>query len=163
MNYLFPPVALVPIILSTFLAEHVTGQLRLCILVASCWMEASWLPTVLNMLVDITHCCPVIQNLVMFQWTRCTRSAIGTLPLQWLRDVFCVDRGSHPQSVRQWQGQLDNLWQNVPAMLEGVGQLVCWRWCSKQCLFASKLADLLVYLFMVWLAWHTIRSYHSTI
>ena len=39
--------------LSKFLAEHVKGQLRCLILVAPCWMEAPWLPTVLNMLADI--------------------------------------------------------------------------------------------------------------
>ena len=33
--------------------EHVKGPLRLLILVAPCWMEVPWLPTVLNMLDDI--------------------------------------------------------------------------------------------------------------
>ena len=33
----------------------VTGQFRLPILVAPCWMEAPWLPTVLNMLAGIPH------------------------------------------------------------------------------------------------------------
>ena len=39
-----------PLVLSKFLAEHVNGQLRHLLLVAPCWMEAPWLPTVLNML-----------------------------------------------------------------------------------------------------------------
>ena len=47
------------------LSEGVTGQLKLLILVAPCWVEASWLPTDLKMLVDISHCCPNVQNLVM--------------------------------------------------------------------------------------------------
>ena len=38
------------LVLSKFLAEHVTGQFRFLILMALCWMEASWFPTVLNML-----------------------------------------------------------------------------------------------------------------
>ena len=52
VGYLFPPPALVSLVLSKFLAEHVKGQLRHLLLVAPCWMEAPWLPTVLNMLAD---------------------------------------------------------------------------------------------------------------
>ena len=37
---MFPPPALVPLVLSKFLAEHVKGQLRQLILVALCWIEA---------------------------------------------------------------------------------------------------------------------------
>ena len=48
VSYMFPPSALVPLVLSKFLAEHITGQVRFIILVASCLMEASWLPTALN-------------------------------------------------------------------------------------------------------------------
>ena len=47
VSYVFPSPALVPLVLSKFLAEHVTGQLRHLIL------EASWLPTVLQILKDI--------------------------------------------------------------------------------------------------------------
>ena len=47
-----PPV-LVPLVLSKFLAEYVKSQLRCLTLVALCWMEALWLPTVLNMLADV--------------------------------------------------------------------------------------------------------------
>ena len=36
---MFPPHAIVPLVLSYFLAEHVTGQFRLLILVIPCWME----------------------------------------------------------------------------------------------------------------------------
>ena len=53
VSYVFPPHALVPLVLSKFLVEHVNGQLRHLILVVPCWMEAPWLPTVLNMLADI--------------------------------------------------------------------------------------------------------------
>ena len=35
-----PPLALVPLVLSKFLAEHVKGQCRHLILMAPCWMEA---------------------------------------------------------------------------------------------------------------------------
>ena len=58
VSYVFPPPALAPPVLSKFLAEHVRSQLRHLILVAPCWMEASWLPTVLNMLADISLAVP---------------------------------------------------------------------------------------------------------
>ena len=48
-----------------FLVEHVKGQLRWLILVALCWMEAPWLPTVLNMLADIPQQHPIIKDLIM--------------------------------------------------------------------------------------------------
>ena len=62
---MFPPPALVPVVLSSFLADHVKGQLRHLILVTPCWMEAPLLPTVLNMFVDIPWHCPIIKNLVV--------------------------------------------------------------------------------------------------
>ena len=40
VSYVFPPPALVPLVLSRFLAEHVNGQIRHWILVVPCWMEA---------------------------------------------------------------------------------------------------------------------------
>ena len=60
VSYVFPPLALVPVVLSTFLAEHVSGQLRWLILVAPCWMGAPWLPTILNMLADVPQWCPIV-------------------------------------------------------------------------------------------------------
>ena len=62
-SYLFPP-ALIPLVLPKFLAEHVTGLFRLPILVAPCWMEALWLPTVLGMLAGISLC-PIVKHLTM--------------------------------------------------------------------------------------------------
>ena len=53
VGYVFPSPVLIPLVLCKFLAEHVKGQLRQLILVAPCWMEAPWLPIVLNMLADI--------------------------------------------------------------------------------------------------------------
>ena len=44
VSYVFPPLALVPLVLSKFLAEHINGQLRHLLLVAPCWMDAPWLP-----------------------------------------------------------------------------------------------------------------------
>ena len=55
VSYAFSP-ALVSLVLSRFLPEHVTGQFRLLILVATCWMGASWFSTVFGMLKDIHGC-----------------------------------------------------------------------------------------------------------
>ena len=55
MSYVFSPPALVPIVLSIFLAEHVTGEFILLIPVMTFWTEASWLPKVFSMLKDISH------------------------------------------------------------------------------------------------------------
>ena len=65
VSYVFPPPSLVPLVLSKFLEEHVKASFRLLILVAPCWMEAPWLPTVLNMLSDTPRHCPIIKDLVM--------------------------------------------------------------------------------------------------
>ena len=65
VGYMFPLPALVPLILSKFLAEHVKGQLRQLILMAPCWMEAPWLPSVLNLLGDIPRWCPIIKDLIL--------------------------------------------------------------------------------------------------
>ena len=47
-----------------FLAEHVTGQFRPLTLEVTFLMEASWLPTVLNMLEGIPNFCAIVKNFV---------------------------------------------------------------------------------------------------
>ena len=113
VGYMFPSLALVPLVLSKFLAEHVNGQLRHLILVAPCWMEAPWLPTVLNMLPDVLWCCPIIKDLVMDVSVGQALKGLQYLHLTlWLlSNMSYADRGSLPQSVRQWQGQLKCLHQ----------------------------------------------------
>ena len=108
VSYVFPPLALVPLVLSTFLVEHVNSQLRCLILVAPCWMEAPWLPTVLNMLADVPQQCPIIKDLIM---DVLQGSANLHLTLLQLCNVCYADRGSLPQSVRLWWGQLKCLHQ----------------------------------------------------
>ena len=109
--YEFPFPALVPLVLSRFLPELVKGQLRLLILVALCWMEASWLPTVLNMLADVPWCCPIIKYLVVEVSVGHMLKDLPYLHLTlWLlRDMCCADRGSLSQYVRWWQGQFECL------------------------------------------------------
>ena len=65
VSYLFPPPYLLPLVLSKFLAEHVNGQLRHLILVASCWMEAPWLSIVLNILADVPWWCPIMKDFII--------------------------------------------------------------------------------------------------
>ena len=113
VSYVFPPLALVPLVLSKFLAEHVSGQLRHLLLVAPCWMEAPWLPTVLNMLAYVPQQCPLVKDLVMDVLVGQALKGLQYLHLTlWLLSDMCyADRGSLPWSVRQWQRQLKHLHQ----------------------------------------------------
>ena len=122
---MFPPPALVPLVLSKFLVEHVKGQLRWLILVALCWMEAPWLPIVLNMLADIPHKCPIIKDLVMDVSVGQALKGLQYLHLTlWqLSDVCYADKGSLPQSVRWWQGQLEHLHQRSTSSVVRNGQV----------------------------------------
>ena len=113
VSYVFPPLALVPLVLSKFLAEHVSGQLRYLLLVAPYWIEAPWLPTVLNMLADVPWWCPLVKDLVMDVSVGQVLKGLQYLHLTlWLLSNVCyTDRGSLPWSVRQWWGQLEHLCQ----------------------------------------------------
>ena len=113
VSFVFPPLALVPPVLSKFLAEHVNSQLRHLLLVASCWMEAPWLPTVLNMLADVPQQCPIVKDLIVDVLVCQALKGLQYLHLTlWLLSDMCyADRGSLPWSVRQWQGQLEHLLQ----------------------------------------------------
>ena len=111
VSYVFPPLALVPLVLSKFLAELVSSQCRHLILRAPCWMEAPWLPTVLNMLAYVPWQCPIIKDLVMDVLVSQVLKGLQHLHLTlWqLSNVCYVDRGALPQSLRQWWGQLKHL------------------------------------------------------
>ena len=125
VSYVFPPPALVPLVLSKFLAEHVSGQLRHLILVVPCWMEAPWLPTFLNMLADVPWQCPIIKDLIVDVLVGQVLKGLQYLHLTlWqLSNVCYADRGSLPQSLRWWQGQLKCLHQR-PTSSAGKNGLV---------------------------------------
>ena len=112
-SYVFPPLALVPLVLAKFLAEHLNGQLRHLLLVAPCWMEGPWLPTVLSMLADIPRWCPIVKDLIADVSLGQVLKGLCYLHLTlWLlSDVCYANKGSLPWSVRQWQGQLECLHQ----------------------------------------------------
>ena len=104
VSYVFPPPALVPLVLSKFLAEHVNSQLRYLILVVPCWMEAPWLPTVLNMLADVPWQYPIVKDLIMDVSVGQALKGLHYLHLTlWQLSNMCyVERGSLPQIVRWW-------------------------------------------------------------
>ena len=151
VSNVFPPQALIPLVLFTFLAEYVTSWIWLLILVPPWWMEAPWLLTVLNILENIPHQCPFINNLIIDVLVGLVLKNLWWLYLTlWmLRDVCCGDKGSLPQSVRQWQGSTTQVYQQ------------CWKewagWCTQMGVLnyatsAPKLAYFcLIYLGLDWL------------
>ena len=85
------------------------------------------------------------------------------LTLWLVSDVCYAGTGSCPQSVRQWWGQPESMSKVYQQCLkEWTG------WCTQQgvpnnAISAPKLANFLVHLFQVGLAWHTIGIYCSAI
>ena len=53
--------------------------------------------------------------------------------------------------------------KGLSAVLEGIGMLVCLTGCTKQYHISPKLANFLVHLFQVGLAWYAIDIYYSAI
>ena len=104
--------------------EHVTDQVRLLILVVLHCMEASWLPTVLNMLEDIPHWCPIVKDLVTPVSVGWVLKGLPLLHLTlWLlRDMCCTDKGSLPQPVRQQWEELEHLQQKSTSNIGRNGQ-----------------------------------------
>ena len=75
-----------------------------------------------------------------------------------------TNRGSLPQSVRQWWGQLKCLHQGSNSNVGKNGPVgVLDRVLPNDAISASKLANFLLHLFQVGLAWHTIGIYCSAI
>ena len=154
VSSVFPPPALVPLVLPKFLVQHVTGQFRILILVAPCRMEVPWLPTVLNILKDICHQCPIINDLTMdvsVDWVfkglpdiikpyGCSEVCVALTTVLFL----CLSESGG--------GESGIYGKVVPAMLERTGQLVCLRGCTKQCHSAPKVAGFwFTYLGLDWL------------
>ena len=138
VSFVFPPPALVPLVLSKPLVECVTAQFRFLILVAPCCIEALWLPTALNMLADVPHHGPIIKDLIMDVLISQMLKGLQSLHLiLWLlRDMWWIDKGFLSHSVRQWWRVTLNIYdKSVPAMLERMDQMVCSRGCTKQCHF----------------------------
>ena len=110
-----------------FLAEHVTGWFRVLILVAPCWMEAPWLPRVLNMLEDVSQCSPVIRDFVMDIFVGQVLKGIPYLHLTPLTAQRCVALTVVPflSLSGSGRGNVSVYNKGLPVMLERMGRLVC--------------------------------------
>ena len=91
--------------------------------------------TVLNMLADIPWQCPVIKYLIVDVSVGKVLKGLPYLHLTLclLSNVCYADRGSLPQSVRQLWSNFSIYIKGLPAVLEGMGRLVCSTGCTKQC------------------------------
>ena len=75
-----------------------------------------------------------------------------------------MQTGSLPQSVRQWQGQLEHLHQRCASSVGRDGQVgVHERVCQTMPYLLLNWLIFLFNLLRVGLAWHTIGIYHSAI
>ena len=129
---MFTPPALVPLVLSTFLAEHVKGQLRLLILVASSLMKAPWLPTVFNMLANDPWHCPIVKISLLCFGRPCAQvsaiSAFNPLAAQ-----MCVVQIGVLFLILSGGGGNSSIYnEGLRAMLEGMARLVCSRGYTQQ-------------------------------
>ena len=79
--------------------------------------------------------CPIIKDLGMDVLVGHVLKGLLYLHLTlWLlRDVYCADRSSVSQSVRQWQGQLKHLCQRSTSTVGRYGQVGVLSGCTKQC------------------------------
>ena len=131
-----PPPTFLPLVQSKLLAEHVKGQLRLLILVALCWMEVPWFTTVLNILANVLWQCPIIKDPIMDVLVGHMLKGLPYLHLTlWLLREMCVAQtGVLFLSLSGSDGSNLSIYdKGLPAVLEGMGRLVCLRGCTKQC------------------------------
>ena len=124
VSFVFPFPVLVPLVLSKFLAEHVNGQLRHVILVAPCWVEALWLPTILNMLADVPWWCSMIKDLVMDVLVGQVLKGLQYLHLTlWQLSDVCYANGFLFLGLSGGGGgNSSNYVKGLPAVLERVGR-----------------------------------------
>ena len=92
-------------------------------------MEDPWFPTVISMLEDIPYSCSIIKDAIMDAFGDWALKGLQSLHLTpWLsRDIISTDNGSFPHSVRQWRVDLSVYNKTLPAVLERMGQMVCFR------------------------------------
>ena len=134
--YVFPPPTLVTLVLSKFLAEDAKGQLRLLVLVAPCWMEGHWLPTVCNILGRHSSMLSHLKKISSWMFGRLYAQGSAIYAFNSFTTQRCVlQTGTLFLSLfTQWWGQR-KCWydEGLPIMLEGIGRLVCSRGCTKPC------------------------------
>ena len=131
----FLPPAFIPLVLFTFLAEHVIGQIQTFDCNSTILDGGSLAPTVLNMLEDIPQHCPVVKGLIM---DVSVGQELNGLPYQhltfWLlRDMCCTDKVLFLSLSGSDGGTLSIYNKDLPEVLERIGRLVCSRRYTKQC------------------------------
>ena len=132
---MFPPPALVPLVLSKFLAEHVKSQLRHLVLVAPCWMEAPLLPTFLIMLADVPPPCSMIKDLTMDVLVGNVLKGLVYLHLTLGCSEMCVSQTQvlFLSLSGSGRGNSNIYVKGLPAVLKRMCRLVCSRGCTKKC------------------------------
>ena len=123
VSYVFPPLALVPLVLAKFLAEHVNGQLRHLLLVAPCWMGSSLAS---HSSQHAGRCSLAVSHhkrshCGCFGRPGAEGSVVSAFNPWLLSDMCYADKGSLPRSVRQWQGQLECLCHGSTSSAGGSG------------------------------------------
>ena len=159
---MFPPLALVPLVLSKFLADHVNGQLRHLLLVVSMLDGGSLASHSSQHAGRCSFTVPSCKrsHCGCFGRPGAQGSAISAFnPLAAQRCV--LHRQVFSSSVSgSGRGNSNVYIKGLPAVLDGVGWVVC---LTNNALSAPKLANFLLHLFQVGLAWHTIGIYHSAL
>ena len=131
MSYVFPS-TLVPLVLSKFLAGQIEEAVHTshssCTLLDGVFFTFHCSQHV----EDVPHWCPIIKGLVRDVLVGQMLKGLPSLQLTlWLlREMCYAVMVSLPPSIRWWQGQVKIYNKGLPAMLEGMGKLVCSRGCT---------------------------------
>ena len=89
-----------------------------------------WLLTVLTMLEDISHLCPIVKDLIRDVSVGWRLKRVCNLHFTlWLhRDMYCTDKGSLSQSAGQWWEWLKHLQQSFIRNVGKNGQVIVLEW-----------------------------------
>ena len=136
LSYVFPHPALVPLVLSKFLAEHVKGQPQTFDSDGTKFDGGSMASTVLSMLADALQWCPIIKDLIMGCFGRpCAQGSVISAfnPLAAQRCV--LHRQGFSSSV--CQAVVGATWASTSKVYHQCWKewacWVCMRRCTKQC------------------------------
>ena len=161
---IFPLPALISLVLSMFLGEHVTGEFRLLILVAPCWMGASLASHrpqhVGRHSLLVSHCKGSHHG--CFSRLHAQGPTIAAFyALEAQRCVLC--RQGFFLSLSGSEGGILSIYsKSLPALLEGIGRLLCLSGLENNAISAPRLVDFLLHLFRAGLDLDT-SIYHSAI
>ena len=89
-------------------------------------MEDPWLHTVLNMLGDVPWCCPTIKDLIVDVLVGHALKSLPYLHLMLCSEMCITQTGVLFLSLSgSGRGKLSVYVEGLPAVLEGIGRLVC--------------------------------------